>query len=123
MERDERRAAVAVQREMAARGLSQRQLARDAAIDPATLGDFLRGGRWPQMGTRNKLEVALGFDVGSLELIAEGGADDEAPMTTSSEIADVSTPTGRAVMALIPGTTEEERRQIAVALLTWPRGE
>lgn len=112
-----------VEQHLARLGWSQAELARKAGINSATVGDFLAGGRWPQRATRNKIESALGLPAGTLAEETEEGADDEAPMTAGSEIADVSTPRGRAVMALIPGSTEEERRQIAVALLTWPRGE
>lgn len=53
-------------------GLSNAEVARRAQLDPATVGDFFSGKRWPRAATRNKIEVALGLVPGALEAAAEG---------------------------------------------------
>lgn len=60
-------------------GLSNAEVARRAQLDPATVGDFFSGKRWPRVATLNKIEVVIGLESGSLEAAVEGrelsGAD------------------------------------------------
>jgi len=53
-------------------GLTQRQLAMTAEVDIKTIYNLESGERWPQAGTRAKIEKALSWAVGSLEAFAEG---------------------------------------------------
>ena len=50
---------IRVDRERILRGLSQRQLATAAHVDPGTLGDMLNGRRRPQLGTISAIARAL----------------------------------------------------------------
>jgi transcriptional regulator with XRE-family HTH domain len=54
------------------RGWNVRDLAREADLDPGTVGDFLAGTRWPRMGTRGRIEKALGIDPGELDRTRRG---------------------------------------------------
>lgn len=49
----------------------ERWLARQSDLDPATVGDFLKGLRWPRTATRGRIEDALGIQRGTLQLVAE----------------------------------------------------
>jgi len=55
---------------MARQGISPNQLARVAGVDPATVADFLAGTRWPRIPTLAKFDTALGFEVGTLDALA-----------------------------------------------------
>ena len=57
--------------EMAKRRWSQARLAREAGVDPATVGDFVNGRRWPIVPTLAKIEAALGLTPGTLAAIGE----------------------------------------------------
>lgn len=70
MERDIQAAARAVVWAMAEMTWNQSDLAREAGIDPGTLGDFLAGRRWPQAKSRSKIEQALHLNPGMLHNIA-----------------------------------------------------
>lgn len=52
--------------------MTQRQLAMTAAVDIKTIYNLESGERWPQAGTRAKIEKALGWSVGTLKAAAEG---------------------------------------------------
>lgn len=67
---------------MGERGLTQEALAEKAGVDPTTVNAFLKGRNWPQVRTRAKLEVALGWPVGTLANIASG---QEPPATRSAD--------------------------------------
>lgn len=67
---------------LAEKGWNVADLAREAKIDPGTIGDFLNGTRWPQLATRQKIDRALGWWPGSIDFYARGqvppsSADDE----------------------------------------------
>jgi hypothetical protein len=62
-----------VRREVDARG-GRGAFAKQAKIDPGTLGDFLDGIRWPHAKTRTKVEQALGWPAGRIEDLREGVA-------------------------------------------------
>jgi gp16 family phage-associated protein len=47
-------------RRLAARGISQRQLARRAGVDHSTISRILNGSREPRRGTARRLEAAIG---------------------------------------------------------------
>lgn len=74
-------AAAAVSR----RGWSDSELARVAGLDVGTVSDFLAGSRWPRRQTLAKLDVALGWDAGSLDGIGTTGRvpDSVAPSDSS----------------------------------------
>lgn len=57
---------------MGERALTQEALAERAGVDPTTVNAFLKGRNWPQARTRAKLEVALGWPVGTLARVAMG---------------------------------------------------
>ena len=52
--------------------------ARGANVDPKTLASLEKGERWPHTSTRSKIEAALGWEVGSLAAMLDGG--DATPM-------------------------------------------
>lgn len=81
MDRDLRAAAVAVEAAAGEKGWNTKDLAGAADVDPATVADFLRASRWPRNVTRAAIEKALGWPVGSIAQIAQGGA---APVASSS---------------------------------------
>jgi transcriptional regulator with XRE-family HTH domain len=53
-------------------GLTQEDLALKSRVDESTINAFLRGRNWPQVRTRARLEVALGWPVGKLGRLAAG---------------------------------------------------
>lgn len=65
-------ARVRVNRELSARGWNVVDLAREADLDAGTVGDFLAGKRWPQIATRGKIAVALGWTADSIDRLAQG---------------------------------------------------
>ena len=71
---------------MGERGLTQEALAATAGVDPTTVNAFLKGRNWPQVRTRAKLEVALGWPVGMLAKIAAGH---EPPATRPKDAAEL----------------------------------
>lgn len=66
---------------MGERELTQEALAEKAGVDPTTVNAFLKGRNWPQVRTRAKLEVALGWPVGMLGRIAMGEEPPRSPLT------------------------------------------
>lgn len=52
--------------------MTQRELAMTAEVDIKTIYNLESGERWPQAGTRAKIEKALGWTMGSLEAFTEG---------------------------------------------------
>jgi transcriptional regulator with XRE-family HTH domain len=57
------------------KGMSQAELARRTNLDNGTIGDFLRGERWPRSDTLASIERALDLRRGVLESIAAGEVD------------------------------------------------
>ena len=57
-------------------GLSAAELARLAGVDASTVRALLKGRRWPNDGTRNRLSAALGWPPGEIARAAvrQGGA-------------------------------------------------
>lgn len=70
----EKRARAAVQRAMGERGYTAAALAREANVDPGTVGDFLNGKRWPRREKMAAMERALLLTPGTLTQLSEGGA-------------------------------------------------
>lgn len=70
------RAVAAVRRRMAELEppLTGRRLAYVAGLNRETVNDFLAARRWPQDATLRKLEAALGWEGGTLQLIADSAA-------------------------------------------------
>lgn len=62
-----------VQDEMARRGWTNAELAREAVVDAGTIGDFLAGTRWPKGVTKAKIAAALGWTRESLDIVERGG--------------------------------------------------
>lgn len=83
MTRDERRDAArrAVGAQMADRGFNPTDLAREAKVDPDTVGDFLAGKRWPKISTQGKIERALHWPPGTIGHIESTG---DVPVVRSS---------------------------------------
>lgn len=65
-----RRAVDHVLRKMGELGWDRGQLIVEAHADPATIRSFLQGDTWPQTGTRQRIEAALGLSAGTLEYVA-----------------------------------------------------
>ena len=57
---------------MAHRRWNVADLAREAGIDPGTVGDFLSGTTWPQRSKQNAMEDALGLTGGTIAAAASG---------------------------------------------------
>ena len=113
--RDARAAGRAVSARMNELQLSQRGLAEKASVDAKTLHDLLEGKRWPQHLTRGRIELALGWEYGTLANIAEGlikapGAGEE-PVSVSPE---------EAIRA--DRTLSKAQRELALAMLRTLRG-
>lgn len=53
------------------KGWSILELATRAGVDPGTVGDFLRGLRWPRPTTLGKIEKAFGWDIGFVNRLVE----------------------------------------------------
>jgi transcriptional regulator with XRE-family HTH domain len=53
-------------------GWAQADLAREAGVDVATISSLERAGHWPAPATRAKLEIALGWQRGSLQAALGG---------------------------------------------------
>jgi lambda repressor-like predicted transcriptional regulator len=62
-----------INEELAKIPMSPTDLSRKAGVDPDTVADFLSGRRWPQVGNRHKIAVALNWTPESIELIVGGG--------------------------------------------------
>jgi transcriptional regulator with XRE-family HTH domain len=102
-----------VQDEMARRGWTNAELAREAAVDAGTIGDFLGGSRWPKGVTRAKLATAFGWTPESLDIVERGG--EPVPIET------VGTPTQDAGVLLdmppeaLEGLGPAEREEVITA--------
>jgi transcriptional regulator with XRE-family HTH domain len=75
---DKQRAARAVEARLGALGMTQAQLADAAKVDAKTLGDLIRGRRWPIAKNRARIEEALGWPPGEIARIASAPPE-EAP--------------------------------------------
>lgn len=91
----QQQAADAVAAEMAHRGWSNADLAEatknsgDAPVDLGTIGDFLGYKRWPKLGTQGRIELAIGWEPGTIRLISIGKAPHptkEAPGMPSPDV-------------------------------------
>ena len=56
---------------MTGRNWTNGDLAVNSGTDPATIGDFLAGRRWPRPATLGKIEDALGLTPGTLAALGE----------------------------------------------------
>lgn len=110
------RARQRVSDEMVKRSLGPVELARVAGVDPATVGDFLNGRRWPQPGNRHKIAVALGWAPEGIDLLVRGeepsGAGDHETVSAPTQDDDVllSMPPGA-----LDGLTPAEREEVVTA--------
>jgi len=68
--------------------MNQADLVRAARTDPRTVRDLERGERWPRDANRAKIERALRWPIGTLDILLDGG---EAP---AEEATDEPTPIG-----------------------------
>lgn len=78
---ERKRAARYVSARRAAMNMTQEELATAAGIDSKTVGSIERAGRWPTTKTRSRLEAALGWSAGDLQLVAHGGFPATGPMS------------------------------------------
>ena len=97
-------------------GMNQRDLAMRADVTPATLRSLEQDRRWPQDVNRAKIEQALGWAPGSLEVIRDGGeptelADDEPSQSTIPGLDDL---TVGDVRAMPPERRREVLQQLAL---------
>ncbi len=67
------RASQAVAAWLAERERNNSWLVAATGADPATIGDFLSGSRWPKLGNQGKIEKAIGWDAGTLNAVSRGG--------------------------------------------------
>lgn len=67
------RAGRAVEVRMAERLLTRSIVARRAQVDPKTLAALITGERWPRVGTRARIERALGWPAGEIDRRARNG--------------------------------------------------
>lgn len=74
-----RRAGQAVADEMDRQGLSPQQLADMSGVAVVTIRDLRAGKRWPWTQKRNAIELALGWDTGTIAQIAKGNAAVDPP--------------------------------------------
>lgn len=75
----EKRARATAEKAMATLGLSAAALAREAGVDPSTVGDFVGGRRWPRREKLAAMERVLMLAPGTLTTISEGGGSGGAP--------------------------------------------
>lgn len=75
----EKRARATAEKAMATLGMSAAALAREAGVDPSTVGDFVAGRRWPRREKLAAMERVLMLSAGTLTSIAEGGEDEVLP--------------------------------------------
>ena len=78
----EQRVRGVVRARMLERGLRNAALAREAGVDPGTVGDFINGTRWPYAPALARVERALGFEDGGLSRLASGQQPPIAPEAT-----------------------------------------
>lgn len=64
------RAAMAVEARRGALGMSRDELASAAQVDPKTVYNLEKNGRWPIARSRSRIEAALGWPSGEMERIA-----------------------------------------------------
>lgn len=76
----EQRTREAALRAMSTQGYSAAALAREAGLDPGTVGDFLAGKRWPRREKLAAIERALMFADGTLSRMAEGAPGEARPI-------------------------------------------
>jgi hypothetical protein len=116
--RDERRnlARQAVSAQMADRGINPTDVARQAKINPDTIGDFLAGTRWPKIGTQGKIERALNWPPGTISQIESTG---RAPVVRSArsevdlirELAERLPPTSQAALLSYAAYLDEREQR------------
>lgn len=105
-------ARMAVQREIARAGSDGVTLGRQAGVHAQTVQSFLNGQRWPALKTLGRIDTALGWPVGTLSAIAEGGYPegvvDPAPDTVSGP-----SDTGDSLLFMRPeGVSDQEWHRI-----------
>jgi transcriptional regulator with XRE-family HTH domain len=82
---DKQRAARAVEARLGALGMTQAQLAATAKVDAKTLGDLIRGRRWPIAKSRARIEEALGWPPGEIARIASAPPEEGSPPRATPE--------------------------------------
>jgi transcriptional regulator with XRE-family HTH domain len=76
--------------------LTRTQVAQGAKVDVQTVSALIEGRRWPQLGSRTRIEEAVGWDVGHLSDLAEGLVEDAAdsepadPVTAAIERSELT---------------------------------
>lgn len=115
MASDEGRAAArrAVSGEMSRRGWNPGDLAREAGVDPGTVGDFLSGARWPKLRTFGRIEAALGWEPGSITAHADGAPPPSAVGDTGQDAVGVALDLPAEALE---GLTPIEREELVAAL-------
>lgn len=81
---------------------SNADLASAAGVDPATVGDFLGGKRWPRPATLDRIETALGLTPGTLA----GLGEEPPPVGAASELSDAD------LLAELTYRLERQRREL-----------
>lgn len=71
---------MAVEARRGALGMSRGDLAAKAAVDPKTLYNLEKDGKWPIARTRARIEAALGWAPGEMERIASAPAAERRPV-------------------------------------------
>lgn len=72
VDEDRDNAANAVLARMAELRMNTSELARAAQLDLGTVSDFLSGKRWPKVGTRGAMEIALAWPPGTIGQLGSG---------------------------------------------------
>lgn len=85
-------------------------LASHAGADPATVGDFLAGKRWPRVGTLGKIEDALEMTRGTLAALGE---EQSIPGESPSPASTLGAATDSELTSELTYRIEKLRREVA----------
>lgn len=115
----QRRASRAVAAWLAHHQRNPAWLVRTAEADPGTIGDFLKGVRWPKYRTQGKIEQALGWEAGTITAIADGGSAPPLAERTEGGVGAVSNDEDTLLYRRPPGLADDEWERLKTQTRDW----
>lgn len=112
----QRRASRAVAAWLAHHERNATWLVRHSGADPGTIGDFLKGSRWPKYTTQGKIEKALEWPAGTLTEIVDGA---EPPPLEQPTVGDVPEDGDSLLYRRPPGLSDAEWEQLKAQTRDW----
>lgn len=115
----QRRASQAVVAWLAHHQRNQAWLVRSAEADPGTIGDFLKGVRWPKYRTQGKIEQALGWEAGTIQSVADGAKPPPLAPRDEDGVGAVSEDDDTLLYRRPPGLSDEEWTRLKTQTRDW----